>query len=455
LRELRILSPAGIIGYGFPEKSFEEGMRREPHFIGVDGGSADPGPYYLGSGKSFTSAISVKRDLTFILKAAREKNIPVVIGSAGGAGGRPHLDWMIDLVKEVALKKGLSFRVARIEAEINKDFLKTKALEGKVRCLPHLEGLTEHSPEALVKEIEKSCRIVAQMGVEPIIKALEAGAELVISGRTYDPAIFAAIPIREGFNRGLALHLGKIIECGALASTPSSGSDCIFGILRDDHFVVDTLNPDRRCTIETVSAHTLYERQDPCILRGPGGRVDLSETRFEQINPTSVKVSGSRFFSEKYTVLLEGARCIGFRTVCVAGIRDAIMISQISEIVEDVKKKVRDIWDENIQLNFRFYGKNGVMGEFEPLKNVVSHELGLVIEVIAKSQEIADAVCGFARAFLLHYGYPGRMATSGNLAFPYSPSDIKMGEVYKFNIYHLLDVEGDPCDLFPISLFEI
>ncbi|MDH5173295.1 MAG: 3-methylaspartate ammonia-lyase, partial [Gammaproteobacteria bacterium] len=49
-----VLSPTAILGYGFPAASFERGLACNPDLIAVDAGSADPGPYYLGSGKSFT-----------------------------------------------------------------------------------------------------------------------------------------------------------------------------------------------------------------------------------------------------------------------------------------------------------------------------------------------------------------------------------------------------------------
>ena len=47
------------------------------------------------------------------------------------------------------------------------------------------------------------------MGHEPIIKALEEGAQLIIAGRSYDPSVFAAYPIMKGFDAGLAYHLEK------------------------------------------------------------------------------------------------------------------------------------------------------------------------------------------------------------------------------------------------------
>ena len=42
-KEIRLLSTSAILGYGFPEASLKAGLERDPHMIGVDGGSVDPG----------------------------------------------------------------------------------------------------------------------------------------------------------------------------------------------------------------------------------------------------------------------------------------------------------------------------------------------------------------------------------------------------------------------------
>ena len=78
------------------------------------------------------------------------------------------------------------------------------------------------------------------------------------------------------------------------------------------------------------------------------------------------------------------------------------------------------------------------------------HEIGVVIEAVADTQEKADTICAFARSSMLHFGYEGRKATAGNLAFPYSPSDFHAGEVYNFSIYHLMEV-NNPADIFRID----
>ncbi len=446
--EFRILSTTAILGYGFPKESFDEGMKRKPDLIAVDAGSTDPGPYYLGEGVSFTDRGAVKRDLEIMICAGIRENIPVVIGTAGGSGAKPHLEWCADIIREIAKENDLHFKMAMIHADMDKEEMKKALAAGKISPLDPAPQLTE-------ADIDATTHIVGQMGIEPIMKALDSGVQVVLAGRAYDPTVFAAPAIRKGYDKGLAIHLGKILECASICATPGSGSDCMFGYLGEDYFRVEPLSSVRKCTTLSVAAHTLYEKTNPYILPGPGGHLDLTNTTFEQDSENTVKVKGSRYVTApKYTIKLEGAKCIGYRTVSVAGTRDPIMISKIDDIVEGVRARVADNYrDKGYQyhLNFTIYGKNGVMGNLEPVKDAHPHELGIVIEVVADTQEQADTICASARSTMLHYGYEGRRATAGNLAFPFSPSDFHAGRVYVFSMYHIIEVD-DPTSLFPIDI---
>ena len=453
--EIRILSPTAILGYGFPESSFTEGMKRNPHVIAVDAGSTDPGPYYLGAGISFTDRQAVKRDLALMIPAALEKKIPVIVGSCGGCGADSHLNWTVDIVREIAAENGLTFKMAVISAEVDHQVVLDNLAAGKVTPL--------HPAPALTKEmVDQSTSIVAQMGVEPFIKALEMGAEVILAGRAYDPSVFASMAIKEGFDPGLAIHMGKILECAAIAATPGSGSDSMLGTLRKDHFILEPLSPERKCTTLSVAAHTLYEKSNPLVLPGPGGVLDLNQTTFTQATENSVMVKGSRFIptpaGDKPTVKLEGARRVGFRTVSFAAAADPIMISQIDKIVEAVKARVKNNFTklnpDEYFLDFKIYGQKGVMSMFKnlpPAAGEAPRELAIIIEAVAPTQEQANTLCGFARSTMLHFGYEGRKSTAGNLAFPFSPSDFKAGEVYEFALYHLLEVD-DPLKCFPIVM---
>ena len=449
-KEFRVLSATAILGYGFPEASFREGLRRRPDLIGVDAGSTDPGPYYLGAGKSFTNRAAVKRDLRFMLTAGVRRGIPVVIGTAGGSGARPHVDWCEEIVREIAAEEKLTFKMGVIYADVPKARVRRHLLKGEITPLTYVPPLTE-------EVLEASVNVVAQMGVEPIQKALAAGCQVVLAGRCYDPAVFAALPISLGFDPGLALHMGKILECAAIAATPGSGADCAFGTLRRDSFILESLNPARRFTKESTAAHTLYEKTDPYHLPGPGGELDLTGCSFAELPGGKVEVRGSRHVdSERYCVKLEGVRRVGYRTIAVAGTRDPIMIRNIDGILAGVETQVRQILKAEAggaRIHFHVYGRDGVMGALEPERRIRSHELGIVIEAVAATQEAADAVCSLTRSTLLHYGYPGRISTAGNLALPFSPSDARMGEVFEFSVYHLMPV-ARPAD-FPARVVTV
>jgi hypothetical protein len=91
------------------------------------------------------------------------------------------------------------------------------------------------------------------------------------------------------------------------------------------------------------------------------------------------------------------------------------------------------------------------MQNLEPKRNERSHELGLTIDVVADTMELAHGACHQISGALLHWHYPGQYNTSGNLAFPYSPSEIDAGPAYAFSAYHLMKT-ASPTELFPMEM---
>src|ERR1700716_3632053 len=100
-RPIRLLGASGQLGYGTPAGTFKAGIDRRPDLIGCDMGSIDIGPTYLGKGEMATSPEATRRDLRRVLCAARDLDVPVVIGSAGSAGAAPHLDATLGLLREI------------------------------------------------------------------------------------------------------------------------------------------------------------------------------------------------------------------------------------------------------------------------------------------------------------------------------------------------------------------
>lgn len=446
-----ILSPCGILGYGFPEASFRNAMAQSPDAIVVDAGSTDAGPHKLGAGTAIVSRMACKKDLKLLMEGARTQAIPLLIGSAGGSGARKHVLWTLDIIEELAREMQWKPRVAVIWADIPNDAILAALARGDVEKMsPNVPDLTE---EALAA----TTGVVAQMGAEPILKALDTGAQIILCGRAYDPAPFAAVGIKRGHDPALAYHLGKILECGALCAEPGTTKDCMLGMLDDSGFEVWPADSRRSCTPVTVAAHTFYEKDHPYLLKGPGILLDLSGCRFTEMGQGRVRVTGSRLEPAPYTIKLEGARLRAYRTFVLAGIRDPLLIRQLDQVEAEVCRQVREYYAEidpaEYQIHFYHYGLDGVMGQLEP-DRTLPHEIGLMFEVLAQTQEVANAICATVRSCYLHFGYPGRKSTAGNLAFPFAPSDVPFGAVYAFSAYHLMRVE-DPCALFPMEIREV
>ena len=449
--EIRILTPSVMLGYGFPIDHLQLGLAQQPHSITIDSGSTDSGPQKLGLGEMTCSREAYLKDLEVLLGAQREARVPLLISSAGGDGSNLHVDAFRDMVVEIARRRGWRFRLATIYADIDKDHIRRELKAGRVEPLGPVPPLDP-------REIEAATVVVAQMGAEPFQKALDDGedVDVIVGGRAYDPSPTAAIAIRAGFDPALAWHMGKITECGALCAEPVGRS--VIGYLRRDHFEIEPLNPAERCTTASVAAHTLYEKSHPFLLAGPGGTLDLSNCKYEQVTDRRVRVSGSRFDpGTRYTVKLEGARTAGWRSIFIAGARDPIFIRRIDSVLDKVIAQARAYFSEVPEETYRIiphvYGKNGVMGDLEPVK-VPAHELCIIVEVAAATQALATAICGKLRTGLMHAPYPGRIATAGNLASPFTPLEIPLGQACEFNVYHLMTVDS-PTALFPIRHEEI
>jgi hypothetical protein len=446
MKEIRLLSTSAILGYGFPEESLRAGLERKPDMIGVDGGSVDPGPHYLGSGKPFCSVMAIRRDLRLMLRAAISQKIPLVIGTCGGAGGEPHLQTVVSLVREIAREEDLHFKMAVIHAEQEKPELIRRIKAGTIRPLAHQPDLT---PET----VERATRVVGMMGPEPFMAALDEGAQVILAGRSSDPAPWSAMAMRAQLPPAPAWYAGKMLECGATPSIPK-GHDCLFVTVREDHVECEPTNPARRCTPLSIANHSLHENSSPIHHIEPGGMLDTSDCRFEAVSDRAVRISGMRWEpAPVYTVKLEGVELAGYRAITICGTRDQLLIGRLDNFLETVRGYVTEkaaafgASPDRYKLTFRVYGRDGVMGVREPVKEIASHELGFVVEVVADTQEIANAVLGIARTNLLHTDYPGRLSREGNMAFPFSPSDIEVGPMYRFSVYHVAELD-DPRELF-------
>jgi Acyclic terpene utilisation family protein AtuA len=447
-RKIRAVAATGNLSTGFQEESLIRAVKGGADFVGCDAGSTDSGPYYLGSGNPRGPRQGVKRNLGLILRETLQAGIPAIIGSAGHAGGRPHLEWTVEIVRELARENDWHFKLASIDSEIDSAILADAFRKDQLKAL---------TPAPLLNEdvIRQGQRFVAMMGIEPIQAALSSGANLVVAGRCSDVAIYAALPVLAGIPKHVAFHAGKILECGAASVAQRLFSDCMAADLDEDGFTVEPPNPKLRCTPQSVAAHTLYENADPYALVESGGVLETSSARYTAISDRAVRVEGGRFVSApQYTVRIEGASLAGYRSIVIAGIRDPLILEQIDSFLSTLRSSVEQKIADNLALppgayalDFRVYGRDGVLGPLESNPRVEGHEVGLIIDVVASSQSLASDILPLVWHSGLHHPIPEYQGLISNFAFPFSPPGIDAGPVYRFCANHVWELD-DPCRPF-------
>ncbi|MCA1647991.1 MAG: DUF1446 domain-containing protein [Chloroflexi bacterium] len=453
-RSVRALAATGQVGTGFAEQSLRTGAEGAD-FIGSDAGSTDQGPYYLGSGETQASDAAVRRDLGLMLASGIAAGIPVLVGTAGTAGGRPHLERTVRIARELARDHGWHFKLATIDTELDKDFLVEALRAGRITAL-------DPAPVFDEEVIQKAERIVGMMGAEPFQRALRVGAQVVIAGRSTDTSIFAAYPIQHGIPTGIAWHAGKILECGTAAVEQRLHPDSLVADMDQAGFTVWPPHPGMWCTPASVVSHTLYENADPYHLIEPGGMLDSTACAYEAVNERAVRVTGSRFVpSSDYTVKLEGAILVGYRSVAIGGVRDPLVIRQLDSYLAgaqaSISHKVRDslgLEPGAYTLKMRVYGHAASMGALEPQPRATGHEVGVLIDVIAETQLTAHAIITIAWHTTLHHPLPEYSGLVSNLAFPYSPPGIDAGPAYRFCSNHVLHLD-DPCGPFKMTIEDL
>ncbi|MEV0846083.1 acyclic terpene utilization AtuA family protein [Streptomyces sp. NPDC049954] len=444
-----VLTPTGMLGYGYPVPDFWAALDEGVDIIVVDAGSTDPGPYMLGLGSTLCTEDAVTRDLTPMLEAAATKHVPVIVSSAGGAGTDAQVDDLARLVDKIAQERGWRLRVATVYADLAEetllDLLEHERVQRNVRGeLPTAD------------DVRASNGLVAQLGAEPFQRILEftEPVDVIIAGRAYDPAPHAAWSMSQGVDPALAWHSGKILECGGACAEPKGGG--VVARLHADSFTVTPMSPGARCTPLSVAAHTLYEKSRPDLLPGPDGVLDVSQCHYEAVDERTVRVTGSRHHENEHpTLKAEGAAVVGHRAVFMGGVRDPILIGQIDTFLDSLRRTLGGFHPElntgEAEFHVHVYGRNGVMGPLEP-ETAVPFEIGVLAEVTAPTAEKAKSIASLARIGMLHLPYEGQIATGGNFALPLNPMEASIGPVCRFSVYHVLDVTG--LSPFPVRVME-
>jgi hypothetical protein len=443
MEEIRMIAAHGALGAGVDADSLDAALDLGPQFIACDAGTTDAGPFYLGSGQAAFPAEAVRRDLVTMIAAGRRAGVPVIVGSVGTAGADAQVAATLDLVADNAAERGEILRVAAIYTEQDLEYLVGMLAAGRITAL-------EPAPEITPESIRRSAHVVAMIGVEPLQAALAEEVDVVVAGRCSDAALFAALPIAQGFDEGLAWHVGKILECGPMAMV-SPGPGVMVGSIDHAGATIRAIGPGAQVSALSVAAHSLYENASPYLFPESSGTFDLTDATYESIDDGSVRITGSTFHpAPSSSVKLEGAELVGYSSIIVGGVRDPLIIGQLDRWLEGVRARIDTmvhtligdrVPSDGYQLVIHQYGRNAVMAGAEPDPHVVPHEVGLVVDILAPTQELASLIAQISRQPLLHHPIPEWDGGVTTFACLHNPAHIDRGPVYQFNLHHILRPE--------------
>ena len=260
--------------------------------------------------------------MKFNLSTLKERGIRVV-SNAGGIN--PHA--CAKALLELAAQLGVSVKVAVVDGD---------------DVLPNMPALREQGVGDFYTSAAMPAKLVsanAYLGAFPIAKALDEGADIVITGRTVDSALVLGVLIHEyGWQRrdydllAAGSLAGHIIECGCQA-TGGLHTDWelvpgwaqmgypVIDVAADGSFSVS--KPEGTgglVNTAVISEQLLYEIGDPGAYALPDVICDFTQVRVEQLSNNVVSVRGAKGHAPgpQYKVsatYVDGYRCIACLTI--------------------------------------------------------------------------------------------------------------------------------------------
>lgn len=283
-----------------------------------------------------------------ILPTCKEKGIKV-IANAGGVNAQA----CAEATKALISKLGLSgMKVGIVEGDDILDRLPELIESGE-----EFKNLDTGADFSDVQDLVSSANVY--IGAQPIVEALQQGADIIITGRASDPSLVVA-PLVYEFGWSMEDYdkvaagtiMGHIMECGAQCTGGNyTNWEKVDDFARigypvceakaDGSFVVTKHEgTGGLVSVETVTSQLLYELGDPQNYLGPDGIADFTTIQLAQDGPDRVAVSGikGRPATPTYKVSISyqgGYKLLG--SVCVPG-PDAIKKGEV--IADMIFKRV-------------------------------------------------------------------------------------------------------------------
>jgi len=314
-----------------------------------------------------------------------------------------------------------AIEVAKVIKDLKLGPMKIGVVSGD-DMLPYLDEVQEQGfkfvnmdtgEEGLDRIRENIVAANAYTGADEIITELGNGADLVITGRVSDNALYVG-PLMYEFGWkytdeyvnqvAAAVTIGHIIECSACVTGGMSNmwkvTECpwasgfpILEVFENGDAIV-TKTPDSGGIVNTwtVKEHLLYEVMDPHNYLMPDGIGDFSTIKLEEVGRNRVKVSNMSGKKRPDTLKL----CIGYRDgfigegMALFPSPDALAKARFAE--KWLRERFKILGIEFEELRIDYIGVNTLHGEAAVIEDKDYNEVGLRVAGKAKTWKEAETV---------------------------------------------------------------
>jgi acyclic terpene utilization AtuA family protein len=240
------------------------------------------------------------------------------------------------------------------------------------------------------------------------------------------------------------------MECASFCGEPFMGKETILGRVDATGVYLTAMHPDQRCTPASVASHAMYERLNPFREYVPGGYLDMTSCRYEQVDEKTTRVTGQTFVPSPTTwIKLEGSGKVAERALFIVGIRDPYSIANLDRVIGWAKGKLTERFGPiggTYNVFYHVYGRNAVMEALEPTPAKAPLEVGIVVEVTCEEAARAETIAHIAGKNLFYARLPDVKGTAGTAAIM-SDEVLHARPAYEWTLNHVIEV-ADPGELF-------
>jgi hypothetical protein len=354
-----------------------------------------------------------------ILPAAFARKIPLI---TNGGGLNPA--GAAEVVRAAAERHGL--RGLKIAVVTGDDLLtRLPELVAAGERFAHLE-----TGEPLSLEGTPIVTANAYLGAEPIVAALAQGADIVITGRVADPALYLAPLLhhygwaRDDWDRlASGIICGHLLECtgqivggNSLASIDDIAPEAlahpgypIAEVEEDGSFVVTRVpGTPGQVTLATVKEQLLYEIHDPRAYITPDAVADITTLRLAEDGPDRVRVWGVRGWPRTTTLKVNLARVEGYSRELIF----TIGWPRAWRKEEQLRGMLAAAW-AGLPLTRVEYSHLGLDSLYGPLVPLPEDPIELVVRVMFTAESPDTLKTAVRRAMALGLSGPAGMSVSG------------------------------------------